>query len=198
MRWFIASLGIALIFGCSGEQGAEKEGSKQAQEYPLNPNDNSASNQMTMVDEPVSTEKMIEKFENAATQFTNAYRSGDYKTYINYLHPALIESQGGKDKCLKTLEANPDNTIESYRKWKIGPVRSITDVKDKDGKRTGWYCVLPITKWPKNAPDSVAHQQWMAGQSLDDGQHCYFMDITGKEEGQAYQIMPDLRYLFQP
>jgi len=147
----------------------------------------------------IPTKKEMEIiFEESATEFANSFREGDFKTFISYMHPTLVRAQGGNmefEEKLKKME-NPDEH-KAFRKWEVGPVRAIKEVKDKSGKHSGWYCVIPVTRWLKNAPDSVAQQQWLAGQSLNQGRNCYFMDITGTEEQQAYQIMPDLRYLFE-
>lgn len=147
----------------------------------------------------IPTEKEMEIiFEESATEFAKSFREGDFKTFISYMHPMLVRAQGGSmefEEKLKKME-NPDE-LKAFRKWEVGPVRAIKEVRDKSGKHSGWYCIIPVTRWLKNASDSMAQQQWLAGQSLNQGRNCYFMDITGTEEQQAYQIMPNLRYLFE-
>ena len=198
----LATLMILFFIGACGNDSSDEIDSSLSMKYEATGKSNSDSlingGKPTLRNEIHTKKEMEIIFEESATEFANSFREGDFKTFISYMHPTLVRAQGGTmefEEKLKKME-NPDELM-AFRKWKVGPVRAIKEVKDKSGKHSGWYCVIPVTRWLKNAPDSVAQQQWLAGQSVNQGRNCYFMDITGTEEQQAYQIMPDLRYLFE-
>ena len=198
----LATLMILFFIGACGNDSSDEIDSSLSMKYEATGKSNSESlingGKPTLGDEIHTKKEMEIIFEESATEFANSFREGDFKTFISYMHPTLVRAQGGNMEFEEKLEKmeNPDELM-AFRKWKVGPVRAIKEVKDKSGKHSGWYCIIPVTRWLKNAPDSVAQQQWLAGQSVNQGRNCYFMDITGTEEQQAYQIMPDLRYLFE-
>jgi hypothetical protein len=201
MRGFATFMILLFIAACGSDSSEEVDQSAHLKNEAVGKSNSNPLSNDGKSDQGIEipTEKEMENiFEESATKFAKSFREGDFKTFISYMHPTLVRAQGGSmefEEKLKTMQ-NPEE-VNAYRKWEVGPVRAIKEVKDKSGKHSGWYCVIPVTRWLKNAPDSVAQQQWLAGQSLNQGRNCYFMDITGTEEQQAYQIMPDLRFLFE-
>ncbi len=142
-------------------------------------------------------ETEVEKgFELAAQAFMERYREGDFTEFVRYMHPAVVQVYGGNLAFIEQLKKSKAQDLNTYRKWKAGPLEAFTAVRDDRGRITGWYCVVPIKRWLKEAADGEYQLQWLGGQSLN-GTDFHFIDITDGDKGMIYRIMPDMRYLLE-
>lgn len=143
----------------------------------------------------VDSLKMCASFQTAANEFTTGYKLKNVAIYAKYLHPSIVNMNGGIEKFKQKLVSYVKQDTAQYRKMVTGPVKRVEAAIDPRGKVTGWYCLMPVQRWPLYGNKNEIKVQWLAGQSLDHGQHIYFIDITGIPKEKIYQIMPDFHFL---
>jgi len=138
------------------------------------------------------------EFQISAKKFSEAFKAGDFDEFLNYLHPVIVNANGGRNEFKGRLsEIYIADDTAMYRKTMIGPVSQMIGVRDPKGNITGWYCTMPVRRWLKGSSDEKFQLQWLGGQTLNNGKNCYFVDITQIEKEKIYQIMPDFHYLLE-
>lgn len=143
----------------------------------------------------VDSLKMCANFQTAANEFTTGYKLKNVAIYAKYLHPSIVSMNGGIEKFKQKLVNYVKQDTAQYKKMVTGPVKRVEAAIDPKGNVTGWYCLMPVQRWPLYGNKNEIKVQWLAGQSLDHGQHIYFIDITGIPKEKIYQIMPDFHFL---
>ena len=143
----------------------------------------------------VDSLKMCAAFQTAANEFTTGYKLKNVAIYAKYLHPSIVSMNGGIEKFKQKLVSYVKQDTAQYRKMVTGPVKRVEAAIDPKGNVTGWYCLMPVQRWPLYGNKKEIKVQWLAGQSLDHGQHIYFIDITGIPKENIYRIMPNFHFL---
>lgn len=139
--------------------------------------------------------RMREKIQIAANTFTNSFMRSDYKTYASFLHPAIIQMNGGMDKMIQRLGSIMPMDSTKFTRILTGPIQKIHPALLDQGSVTGWYALMPVRRWLPNTDKSKFQLQWLAVQALDNGKRIYFIDITQAPLEKVYQLMPDLRFV---
>lgn len=139
--------------------------------------------------------KMLSAFQRAANRYSQAFLAKNAEVCAEYALPAMIQANGGIEKYKNKLNAYfardpivPDRVI-------AGPVERIGPKLDKEGYGHGWYCIMPVRRYITVEGKQMLDVQHMAGQSLDEGKHIYFIDITGMPWEKIEQVMPDIDFL---
>ncbi len=143
----------------------------------------------------VDSLKIVAAFQTAANEFTTGYKMKNIPIYAKYLHPSIIKMNGGLEAFKKRLAMFIKEDTAQYKKMVTGPVKRVEAAIDPKGIITGWYCLMPVQRWPKFGNKNEVKVQWLAGQSLDHGKNIYFVDITGIPKEKIYQLMPDYHFL---
>jgi hypothetical protein len=143
----------------------------------------------------IDSVKMLAAFQRAANRYSQAFLAKNAEVCAEYALPAMIKANGGIDKYKNKLNAYfardpivPDRVI-------AGPVERIGPKLDKEGYGHGWYCVMPVRRYITVEGKQMLDIQHMAGQTLDEGKHIYFIDITGMPWEKIEQVMPDIDFL---
>lgn len=137
--------------------------------------------------------KMREKIQIAANAFTQSFMRNDYKTYASFLHPAIIQMNGGMEIMIQKLSTIMPMDSTKFTRILTGPIQNIHPALADAGSVTGWYALMPVRRWLPNTDKSKFQLQWLAVQALDNGKRIYFIDITQAPLEKVYQLMPDLR-----
>jgi len=143
----------------------------------------------------VDSLKMCAAFQTAANEFTTGYKLKNVATYAKYSHPTIIKMNGGVEQFKKRMSELVKLDTLKFGKMLTGPVKRVEAAIDPKGNVTGWYCLMPVQRWPMNGKNNEIKVQWLAGQSLDHGKTIYFVDITGIPKEKIYQLMPDYHFL---
>lgn len=137
--------------------------------------------------------KMREKIQVAANAFTQSFMRNDYKSYASFLHPAIIQMNGGMENMIQKLSTIMPMDTTKFTRILTGPIQNIHPALADAGSVTGWYALMPVRRWLPNTDKSKFQLQWLAVQALDNGKRIYFIDITQAPLEKVYQLMPDLR-----
>lgn len=137
--------------------------------------------------------KMREKIQIAANAFTQSFMRNDYKSYASFLHPAIIQMNGGMENMIQKLSTIMPMDTTKFTRILTGPIQNIHPALADEGSVTGWYALMPVRRWLPNTDKSKFQLQWLAVQALDGGKRIYFIDITQAPLEKVYQLMPDLR-----
>lgn len=138
--------------------------------------------------------KMQIAFQLAANELSAAYINKNAKTYARFTLPTIVTASGGASAYLQKLQGvfnNPNTPV--YSKILSGPIQKTKPRLDDQGYLQGWYCLMPVRMFRKEATKTIQDIKWMGGQSLDEGKTIYFIDITNMPPEKIMQIMPDLR-----
>ena len=147
--------------------------------------------------EKLDSLRVRKKFNQSAQAFWDAYVKNNFDIYVRYLHPTIIRSLGGTEEFKKRAQAMKSQDPYDYDEVMVGPVDSMSAARNERGDITGWYCILPIRRWVKGAPDDQYQLQVLAGQTTDHGKNCVFADITNTPKEKILLLMPDMRFLFR-
>ncbi len=158
----------------------------------INPNDTA-----NMESFSVDSLKMCAAFQTAANEFTTGYKMKNVPIYAKYLHPSIVKMNGGIEAFKSKIKTYIYQDTMQFSKMITGPVKRVEAAIDPKGKVTGWYCLMPVRRWPMYGNKKEIKVQWLAGQSLDYGRNIYFIDITGVQKEKIYQIMPDYHFLLE-
>lgn len=143
----------------------------------------------------VDSLKMCVAFQTAANEFTTGYKLKNIATYAKYSHPTIVKMNGGLESFKRRMSELVKSDTQKFAKMLTGPVKRVEAAIDPKGNITGWYCLMPVQRWPMKGKNNEIKVQWLAGQSLDRGKTIYFVDITGIPQEKIYQLMPDYHYL---
>ena len=157
----------------------------------INPNDTAKMESFS-----VDSLKMCVAFQIAANEFTTGYKMKNVPIYAKYLHPSIVKMNGGLESFKSKIKTYIAQDTIQFSKMITGPVKRVEAAIDPKGKVTGWYCLMPVRRWPLYTRKEIK-VQWLAGQSLDHGRNIYFIDITGVPKEKIYQIMPDYHFLME-
>ena len=145
----------------------------------------------------VDSLKMCVAFQTAANEFTTGYKMKNVPIYAKYLHPSIVKMNGGIDAFKSKIKTYIAQDTMQFSKMITGPLKRVEAAIDPKGNVTGWYCLMPVRRWPMFGNKREIKVQWLAGQSLDHGKNIYFIDITGVPKEKIYQIMPDYHFLME-
>lgn len=189
---------IAVLAACQGNvKENEDEGSTNNRDkdtvavVQLN-----AEDTLKMESFSVDSIKMCAAFQTAANEFTTGYKMKNVPIYAKYLHPSIVKMNGGLEAFKSKIKTYIAQDTMRFSKMLTGPVKRVEAAIDPKGNVTGWYCLMPVRRWPLYSKKEIK-VQWLAGQSLDHGKNIYFIDITGVPKEKIYQIMPDYHFLLE-
>lgn len=145
----------------------------------------------------IDSVKMLAAFQRAANRYSQAFLDKNAEVCAEYALPSMIKANGGIETYKNRLNAYfardpmvPDRVI-------AGPVERIGPKLDLEGYGHGWYCIMPVRRYFTINGKQTLDIQHMAGQSLDEGNHIYFIDITGMPWEKIEQVMPDIDFLIK-
>ncbi len=191
------------IFGACGDSSTNSEtteinsGDTVKTEKPNGKDDLQQPQIEGIAPEKLDSLRVRKKFNQSAQSFWDAYVENNFDIYVRFLHPTIIRSLGGTEEFKKRAKAMKSQDPYDYDKVVIGPVDSMSAARNERGDITGWYCILPIRRWVKGAPDNQYQLQVLAGQTTDHGKNCVFADITNTPKEKILLLMPDMRFLFR-
>ena len=138
--------------------------------------------------------KLSIAFQKAANELGTAYLKKDVNGYAKFCLPAIEKMAGGPAAYRAKLQSIfQDKNATQYFKILSGPIQRTKASLDDQGYLQGWYCLMPVKMFRREAGKVLEDIKWMGGQSLDEGKTIYFIDITNVPPENIMQIMPDLK-----
>lgn len=138
--------------------------------------------------------KLSIAFQRAANELGIAYLNKDVNGYAKFCLPAIEKMAGGPAGYRAKLQSIfQDKTATQYFKILSGPIQRTRASLDDQGYLQGWYCLMPVKMFRREAGKVMEDIKWMGGQTLDEGKTIYFIDITNVPPESIMQIMPDLK-----
>lgn len=140
--------------------------------------------------------KVAIAFQKVANDMGRAYVAGDAKGYLKYVLPSLMQLQANKmgsmEKVIERYEALIDQDQGKIKKILTGPSYLLGEIINDKKQSAGWYCLMP-TRTFENSGE--VREGWLAGMTLDKGEHVFYLDITQVPSDKVFTLMPDLKYL---
>jgi hypothetical protein len=131
--------------------------------------------------------KLHRLFWESANRLSQAFHARNAQEYAEYAPPGMVDRYGGKAAYQKAVSAMwAQNELPQAVK-PLSPLR-VAAALDDEGYGHGWYALIPV----RQLFGSEMRIQWLGAQTLDEGQHIYFIDISNAEKERIEQIMPDL------
>ena len=138
--------------------------------------------------------KLSIAFQRAANELGAAYLNKDVNGYAKFCLPAIEKMAGGPAGYRAKLQSIfQDKKATQYFKILSGPIQRTKASLDDQGYLQGWYCLMPVKMFRREAGKVMEDIKWMGGQTLDEGTTVYFIDITNVPPENIMQIMPDLK-----
>jgi hypothetical protein len=133
----------------------------------------------------INTETLSKRIKNEAETMANALITKDHETYVNYMHPILIEAYGGKDKVLETLKQDilHGAVIESIK---------FSDPSDSIIYMNEIQCTLNETITMKYNGSKIVTTTTLIGISMDNGNRWYFIDASSNTLDELQSHFPNL------
>ena len=131
--------------------------------------------------------KLHRLFWESANRLSQAFHTRNAQAYADYAPPGMVDRYGGKAAYEKAVSAMwAQNELPQAVK-PLSPLR-VAAALDDEGYGHGWYALIPV----RQQFGSEMRIQWLGAQTLDEGKHIYFIDISNAEKERIAQIMPDL------
>ncbi len=124
-----------------------------------------------------------------ANQMGNLYKSGDYKGYVKYIHPAIIKAAGGETKMIELLNAQ-DAQIKNkgivINGIVFNPPSEIIKSKNE------LQCTISQHTELKPVKGRVITYTTLIAISTDNGKNWKFIDTSNKDIAQVRKTFPNL------
>ena len=135
------------------------------------------------------------KFQEEVNKMNLAFKNLDFQTYVKYIHPGVLKKQGGAKSAIASLQKANQNNPMQWKSIVSGPLIDVADVVDEKDKSSGWYCVLPHKSTVVQNGQEMQANGHLVGYSPD-MKRCYFIDITRASDEKVFQLMPDLKFIY--
>lgn len=124
-----------------------------------------------------------------AKKMEEALMKEDYKTFVQFSLPALVDSMGGVDEMTEITKSGMEEmdkngfTIIAVT---FGNPSEICQTKKS------WQCTLPQNIILKATEGKVVNNSTLVGVSYDKGKNWHFIDAAGKSREQIKLLIPEL------
>jgi hypothetical protein len=118
-----------------------------------------------------------------------ALANGDYSSFIDYNHPVMIQSFGGKEKAISLIRAAMDKLKSSGTKIKDVSLADIYDIKHEADNIQAIITQQVI--YDENGKNKTEIQKMIAV-SDNGGAKWHFININGKTKAEMLKYFPDL------
>jgi len=125
-----------------------------------------------------------------------AFKNSDFKTYAKFVLPGLVKKQKGMANVVANLEKDNKKNPLNFTRIVSGPIIDVADVIDQKGKSSGWYCILPHSSSINQNGKEMRADGYLVGYSPD-MKECYFVDITRSPDEKVFQLLPDLKFIYE-
>ncbi|MEO8515931.1 MAG: hypothetical protein ABI426_04260 [Flavobacterium sp.] len=124
-----------------------------------------------------------------ANEMGDAFIKGDYKSFVKFTYPKLIQLMGGESKMIATLTKTINDTKSqgvSFLGVTFDNPTKIIKVKNE------LQCTI-VQHLAAHVPNgNTTSSSTLIGISLDNGKKWYFIDSTNKTNAQMKQLLPNL------
>lgn len=124
-----------------------------------------------------------------ATKMGNALVNKDYKTFVSYSYPKILEQMGGTEKMAASIEQqmkgmeNAGTTIVAISYENPSPII-------KAGKEL--QCTIPQQMIMVSGKNKIAAKSTLICISKDNGKHWYFLDAGERDIKTIHQQLPNV------
>jgi len=120
-----------------------------------------------------------------AREMAAAFLNHDYKTFIDYTHPRIIELIGNVDDMISKLQSDSafTNSILSVSFGKPSNIIANGDL---------FQCTLPETTEILVDKGRLVNQSTLVAISYDGGIHWYFIEAAGKTLSELRNFIPEI------
>jgi hypothetical protein len=124
-----------------------------------------------------------------ANQMATLYKVGDYKGYVNFIHPVIVKDAGGKSKMIELLN-NQNTQIKSkgiaINSIVFNPPSEIVKSKNE------LQCTISQHTELKPAKGRVITYTTLIAVSIDNGKSWKFIDTSNKDIKAIRTVFPNL------
>ncbi len=124
-----------------------------------------------------------------AARMVNGLKSGDYTTFLHYLHPKVVEMAGGADNLKNALQQMTQQLSTAGMSFQSITIDSLSDFIKTGTELQATLRQHTAVKMPDGR--SVATST-LIGISADNGKHWKFVDTHNKTLADMRQAMPNL------
>ena len=118
-----------------------------------------------------------------------ALANGDYNSFIDYNHPVMIQSYGGREKAISLIQAAMDELKSSGTTIRDVSLADIYDIKyEADNIQA---IITQQVIFDENGKDKKEIQKMIAV-SEDGGANWHFININGKTKAEMFKFFPVL------
>ena len=120
-------------------------------------------------------------------QMGKALKEADFNSFINFNHPSMVESYGGRSNFIKLLEATEKSMKESGLVVKDVSLANIFDIQ-KDDKSVQAIITQAITL--TYGLKDTTETQMLIAVSENQGNNWHYINITGKSKSEMKRFFP--------
>lgn len=124
-----------------------------------------------------------------ANAMARAAIKGEYATLLQYTHPTIIKTMGGKDQALATLKqgiAALKSSRFAIKKVEIGKVTQSIVTKENI------QCIVPQIMDIEVSGVKAHSNNYLFGISYDGGKNWYFMDTAASTPEKVKKLFPEI------
>jgi hypothetical protein len=124
-----------------------------------------------------------------ANEMGDTFIKGDYKSFVKFTHPTLIQVMGGENKMIATLT----KTINQTKSQGVSFLSIVFDNPTKIVKTKNELQCTIVQHLTAQVPNGkTTNSSTLIAISMDNGKKWYFVDTTNKDISQIKQLLPNL------
>lgn len=136
-----------------------------------------------------NTAVLTNEVKKQANEMGDAFIKGDYKSFVKFTHPTLIQVMGGENKMISTLTKTINQTkSQGVSFLSIAFDSPTTIVKTKNELQ----CTIAQHLTAQVPNGKITNSSTLIAVSIDNGKKWYFVDTTNKDLSQIKQLLPNL------
>lgn len=136
-----------------------------------------------------NTTVLTNEVKKQANEMGDAFIKGDYKYFVKFTHPTLIQAMGGENKMIATLT----KTINQTKSQGVSFLSITFDNPTKIVKtKNELQCTIAQHLTAQVPNGKTTNSSTLIAVSMDNGKKWYFVDTTNKDISQIKQLLPNL------
>ncbi|WP_152969713.1 hypothetical protein [Pedobacter sp. Hv1] len=131
----------------------------------------------------------IDNMYKQANAMARAAVKGEYATLLQYTHPTVVKSMGGRDKALITLKQGLEAIkSSSFAIKKVAIGKMTQSIVSKENIQ----CIVPQIMDIEVSGVNAHSNNYLFGISYDGGKNWYFMDTAAATPEKLKQLFPEI------
>lgn len=132
---------------------------------------------------------LVNEIKKESKAMGDAFIRADYKSFIKFTHPMLLQVMGGENKMIATLT----KTINQTKNQGVSFLNITFDYPTKIVKsKNELQCTIEQHLTAQVPNGKTTNSSTLIAVSMDNGKKWYFVDTTNKDISQIKQLLPNL------